>query len=87
MTMPHVMFYAPGVSNEDIGARPSLADPSSLQYPFIDRQGIDQQSYMIQLVGASERAQILRDEKSLVGQLCAYRSLLCLETAEAGSHH
>ena len=78
MAMPHVMFYAPGVTNEDIGARPSLSDYASLQYPFIDRPGNAEQSYMIQLVGQAEKARILADEKALLADLCAYRNVLCL---------
>jgi hypothetical protein len=65
--MPHVMFYAPNVTNEDIGAAPDLSVPSSLLYPFIDRQGIGEQSYVIQLVG-----------EALLDDLCAYRDLLCV---------
>lgn len=78
MAMPHVMIYAPGVSNADIGAKPDLADHASLGFPFIDRQGIDEQSYVIQMLGAAETAAILADEKQLVDDLCAYRALLCL---------
>ena len=76
-SMPHLMFYAPGITNEDIAAAPNLADHSSLQYPFIDRQGIGQQSYMIQLVGETEKARILDDERALVAALCAHRAVLC----------
>ena len=78
MAMPHLMFYAPSTANEDIGAMPDLGVPSSLQYPFIDKQGIAQQSYMIQLIGKAEKAEILADEKRLVDDLCAYRKVLCL---------
>ncbi|MGH7695116.1 MAG: hypothetical protein ACRENH_09045 [Gemmatimonadaceae bacterium] len=78
MAMPHVMFYAPGLTNEDIGARPSLSDYATLQYPFIDRQGNAEQSYMIQLIGDAEKAKILADEKALLADLCAYRDVLCL---------
>ena len=78
MAMPHVMFYAPRVTNEDIGARPSFSDHASLQYPFIDRQGNAEQSYIIQMVGQSETARILVDEKALLADLCAYRDVLCL---------
>ncbi|MBS0582423.1 MAG: hypothetical protein JSS42_04900 [Proteobacteria bacterium] len=78
MAMPHLMFYAPGVSNEDIGAKPNLADHASLAYPFIDKQGNAEQSYFIQLVGETEKAKILADEKSLIDDLCAYRNVLCL---------
>lgn len=78
MAMPHLMFYAPHVTNEDIGAHPDLGDHASLLYPFIDRQGNAEQSYMIQLIGETEKAKILSDEKTLVDALCAYRDILCL---------
>jgi hypothetical protein len=79
MAMPHLMFYAPNLTNADIGAKPDLADPASLLHPFIDRQGNDQQSYIIQLIGAAEKAKILADEKPLLDELCAYRDVLCLQ--------
>lgn len=78
MAMPHLMFYAPNITNADIGAKPDLADPASLLHPFIDRQGNDEQSYIIQLIGAAEKAKILSDEKPLLDDLCAYRDVLCL---------
>lgn len=78
MAMPHLMFYAPYVTNDDIGAVPDLADHESLLHPFIDRQGNDEQSYMIQLIGATEKAKILADEKALLDDLCAWREALCL---------
>jgi hypothetical protein len=78
MVMPHLMFYAPNLANEDIGARPNLSDRASLQWAFIDRQGNAEQTYMIQLVGEAEKARILADEKTLVADLCAYRDVLCL---------
>jgi hypothetical protein len=78
LSMPHLMFYAPNITNEDIGAVPDLSVHSSLLYPFIDRQGNAEQSYMIQLIGAAEKAKILADEKALLDDLCAYRKVLCL---------
>ena len=78
MPMPHLMFYAPNVTNTDIDARPDLHDHASLLYPFIDRQGHAAQSYMIQLIGETEKAKILNDEKDLIAALCAYRIVLCL---------
>ena len=78
MAMPHLMFYAPFVTNEDIAAAPNIADMSSLMYPFIDPQGIAQQSVMIQMVGHAETAAIVAHEKALVDDLCAYRDILCL---------
>jgi len=82
MAMPHLMFYAPGVTNDDIGAKPNLADHASLLHPFIDRQGNAEQSYMIQLIGETEKTRILVEEKSLVDELCAYRKVLCLESMQ-----
>jgi hypothetical protein len=78
MAMPHLMFYAPGLANEDIGAMPNLADPASLLNPFIDRQGNAEQTYIIQLIGDAEKAKILAAEKSLVHDLCKHRDVLCL---------
>jgi hypothetical protein len=78
MPMPHLMFYAPNITNEDIGAAPDLSVHSSLLYPFIDKQGIAEQSYVIQLIGEAEKAKIMADEKNLVAALCTYRAALCL---------
>jgi hypothetical protein len=78
MAMPHLMFYAPYILNEDIGAKPDLQQPESLRMPFIDTQGLAQQSYMIQLLGETEKAHILASEKTLITALCSYRDLLCL---------
>ena len=83
MAMPHLMYYAPGISNADIGAKPDLADPATLMYPLIDRQGNDEQSYVVQLLGEMEKAKILADERELLHALCAHREVLCL----AGMKH
>jgi hypothetical protein len=85
MAMPHLMFYAPYLTNEDIGATmPDFSDHASLAYPFVDKQGIAEHSYMIQIIGDAEKARILTDEKPLIDALCAYRNLLCLTP---GAHH
>jgi hypothetical protein len=76
--MPHMMFYAPNVTNEDIGAAPNLGDYASLLNPFIDKQGIAEQSYMIHLTGNEDKAKIMADEGSLLAALCAYRAALCI---------
>jgi hypothetical protein len=75
--MPHMMFYAPNVTNEDIGAAPNLGVRASLLNPFIDKQGIAEQSYMIHLTGDEETAKIMADEKNLLAALCSYRATLC----------
>lgn len=83
MAMPHLMFYAPGVTNEDLGAVPDLKDPSSLMYPFMDQHTASSgvESYIIQMIGETEKAKILAAEKPLIDELCAYRDVLCLEHA------
>jgi hypothetical protein len=80
MAMPHLMFYAPYLTDEDIGAAPDLSVHSSLLYPFIDKhtEGNAEESYMIQLIGEAEKAKILADEKPLLDELCTYREVLCL---------
>jgi hypothetical protein len=83
MAMPHLMFYAPYITNEDIGAVPDLSVHSSLLYPFIDKQGNAEQSYVIQLIGEAEKTRILADERALVDELCAYREILCLHPPRA----
>src|SRR5260370_22177837 len=72
MAMPHLMFYAPYLTDEDIGAAPDLSVHSSLLYPFIDKhtEGNAEESYMIQLIGEVEKSKILADEKPLLDELC-----------------
>jgi hypothetical protein len=36
LSLPHLMPWAPGITNEDIGAAPNLADRASLYWPFIE---------------------------------------------------
>lgn len=81
LSLPHFMPYAPNTTNDDIGAELDLGNPSTLANPFIERQGVDEQSYMILLVGEERKAEILVGEKSLLEDLCAYRDVLCLPGA------
>src|SRR6266566_2498607 len=74
MPMPHLMFYAPNMTNEDIGSGPS----SFPGYPFVFKEGIPEQSYMIQLAGEAERVRIVTEEKPLLDELCSYREVLCI---------
>jgi hypothetical protein len=76
----HVMFYAPNMKDEDIGAVPN----SSVLYPFVFKEGIPEQSYMVQLIGAAEKTKIMADEKELLFDLCSYRSVLCFAPDDLG---
>jgi hypothetical protein len=74
LTGPHVMFYAPDVSAKDIGTPAGAAQ----NLPFVVEEGVPEQSFIIQLVGDSERAAILAESKRLLDDLCAYRDVLCM---------
>ena len=53
--IPHVMYYAPHVSNEDIGGK--LGN----QYPFVIMSGPHE--YIVQLLGQTERPAIIKSTK------------------------
>jgi hypothetical protein len=71
MSLPHHMFYAPNLTDKDIGGAPP---PSP--YPFIFDQG--PHGYITLLVGAAESASIVAASQDLLKDLCAFRSVLCL---------
>jgi hypothetical protein len=82
MSMPHVMYYAPGITSADVGALPC---PPCAPYPFVFEPG--PHGYVIQRLGDNESAKIVGDEADLVRDLCAYRSVLCLPRRESGHAH
>lgn len=68
---PHVMYYAPHVSNDDIGGgKPGGMDP------FVILHG--HHGYMIQPLGVTERAALNREYKTMLAELCAINKLWCL---------
>ena len=75
MAMPHVMYYAPNLSNADFGG---VQAPSP--YPFILEQG--PHGYFIKNLGEKETADIETSEAALVRDLCSYRSVLCLHDSQ-----
>ena len=71
LSIPHVMYYAPNVSNKDIGgARPGG------EYPFIILHGAH--GYTIQLLGVTERAAVKKDYEELLAKLCDINKDWCL---------
>jgi hypothetical protein len=72
--MPHLMFYAPHLTDKEIGATPN----AGLAYPFMFKEGIAEQSYIIHVMGQTEIGTILAEGKTLTEELCAYRDVLCL---------
>jgi hypothetical protein len=71
MNMPHYMFYAPNVTDADIGGKPYS------YYPFILSMSPGRDDVIIMLMGESEKERILSDSKDLVAELCSYRDYLC----------
>jgi len=75
LNMPHYMFYAPGVTDADIGGK-----PFSL-YPFMLSMSPGRDDVIIMLVGETEKAAILSESKDLLSDLCSYRSYMCTTAA------
>jgi hypothetical protein len=74
VNMPHYMFYAPNLTSRDIGGGPVMG-----QYPYLINPG--PQAYIILNVGETEKAQITRESRDLLRELCAYRSYFCADGA------
>jgi len=68
---PHVMYYAPSISNEDIGG----GKPGGL-YPFVIMPG--PHGYMIQPLGLTERAVINKEYEEMLTRLCRIKEVWCL---------
>ena len=69
--IPHVMYYAPNVSNEDIGG----GKPGGM-YPFVIMPG--PHGYMIQLLGLTERAAINKEYEEMLARVCKIKEVWCL---------
>ena len=84
--IPHVMYYAPNVSNKEVGA----ATPTSEQlhyfsehgrwqdtpYPFLILHG--PHGYMIQFRGVAERDAITKEYEGMLARLCKIKDEWCL---------
>ena len=68
---PHVMYYAPNVSAEDIGA-----GKLGGMEPFVILHG--RHGYMIQALGVTERAAINKEYAEMLARLCSINDLWCL---------
>jgi hypothetical protein len=78
--VPHVMYYAPNVSNQDIGgAQPK---PGSL-YPFVILHG--PHGYSIQFLGVTETAAVNREYGDMLARLCSVKQAWCLPTSSPTS--
>ena len=71
VNFPHVMYHAPGVSSEDIGA-----GELGGMYPFVILHG--HHGYMIQALGVTERAAINKEYEEMLARLCKIKDVWCL---------
>ena len=71
INFPHVMYYAPDISNEDIGG----GRPGGME-PFVILQG--HHGYMIQGLGLTERAAINQEYQEMLARLCNIKDVWCL---------
>jgi hypothetical protein len=87
MIMPHYMFYAPNLTNEDIGGK-----MDGTTQPFIldsdPGLGKDHQifNYIIVQAGESERAQIVKENTSLLNKLAQFRPSMKVNTESVHAH-
>lgn len=78
VNMPHYMFYAPNLTSKELGGGP-VTGP----YPYLVNSG--PHAYLIVNVGETEKAQINKEERNLLQDLCAYRSYFCAKEAAANA--
>jgi hypothetical protein len=71
VNFPHVMYYAPSVASEDIGA-----GELGGMYPFVILHG--HHGYMIQRLGLTERAAINQEYEEMLARLCKIKEVWCL---------
>ena len=84
--IPHVMYYAPNISNDDIGA--ATPKPEQLRYfsqhgrwpdtpyPFLILHG--PHGYIVQFRGITERDAITKEYEGMLARLCKIKELWCL---------
>jgi hypothetical protein len=70
MIAPHYMFYAPDVTDRDIGGRPGGDGPFMLS--------TGPHALIFLGVGASRKREIVAQSGDLLRELCAYRGVLCV---------
>ena len=71
LNIPHVMYYAPNITNEDIGG-----GKLGGMYPFVIMPG--PHGYIIQLLGLTERVAITKDYEEMLARLCKIKEAWCL---------
>ncbi len=75
LNYPHLMFYAPGLTMEDIGGR-RFADP---MYPWVLGEGDGPHNYIIQAMGKAESAMLNERYAGMLAKLCALNGKWCMQ--------
>ena len=75
INFPHVMYYAPEITGEDIGA-----GKLGGMYPFVILHG--HHGYMVQSLGQMERAAIDKEYEGMLARLCSIKDVWCLPKGE-----
>lgn len=89
MVMPHYMFYAPYVDDNDIGGKWGVGG----HQPFIGSVGavLDKAhsifNYIILAAGEAEKSKIVENSQDLMQKLAAYKPSLKVETKEMVMDH
>jgi len=84
-SVPHVMYYAPDVSNYDIGG---MQPTPGGAYPFVILHG--PHGYSIQFLGEKEREAVRKEYAEMLTRLCEIKKEWCLpkdQTLPANHHH
>lgn len=79
MVGPHYLFYAPDVTDADIGG---TRDGDG---PFMLSTG--PHALIFLGAGAARKQEILSGSRELMAALCAYRSVLCVPNARHRTRH
>ena len=75
VNFPHVMYYAPDISNDDIGG----GTPGGMD-PFVILPG--HHGYMVQGLGLTETAAVKRAYTEMLARLCSIQDVWCLPKEE-----
>jgi hypothetical protein len=84
--VPHVMHYAPNLSNQDVGGAIPTPEEfryfhqhrhwAATKYPFVILNG--PHGYAVQFLGPTERAAINKEYEQMLGRLCKIKDVWCL---------
>ena len=76
VSFPHVMYFAPDISNKDIGAGEPLGP-----FPIVILPG--HHGYMVQPLGVTEKAAINKEYEEMLTRLCKIKEVWCLPIPKA----